>query len=1075
MGNRFLHLLRIYVWGCILIGCTERERVVTLDDSEILFNERLASITQDTNERNLFYIGTENGTIYVYNSESNHIDTLKSIFSRVYKVVRDPDSHSTLWVGVRNGGLRRCQIVGDSLVDKNQGYPLGRKGTQYSCYDIAIHPPFVYMATSQGLFAIEKEYDDLKQIYAKGDFRDKEKNLPPLSVSHLTTHADSLLFCTSDDGVLRINLAKNPLECEPTMLTKKCSKVLIIDGMTYAMSQGTLWQADINTTRILDSIPIKQRDVQTLYHVGHTFYVVGSGQLFVVADSMLHSTSQYQAVHLRSRARTDCYNVVVEDPNHNQSLLVTEKGLLRIGHSMTTFNKSGNVTNACLDGTFAYYLADGDKLFRQKKTGDEAEQVYKIPHGRKAQAMTVSGGTLYYADTQRKVWSAKVGRGFYWNVLQREHLVTDTITRRITAMSSYRGITLIGVQDGLVCLSDTCRRLVREMEEVFKESYITRFSNLNDTLLFISTLNDGVFMAKGDSYPQRVDLAPISFVCDVALEDTLYILTNHKLYRQENDSSMAIYANASGYSRVFCTESHHLVLIGEHGIRDIATSATYFPDIRFEPNACLLNGGRLYAGSNHGVVRLDGIASTGEPIVSWVQFVLKPTLFNRYNVLLLACLCLLCVLLLWWHDRRKMSIKALLVYKRSLLRRINELRMVSKHLDATISAQIESLLSETEQVDVGSKKKGLDELDDISMRIMELTGHVPLRLIQILRGQQESFKQYRNDTGYAEHAKRTTEAIDDHTLLVLNNQIEENSSWLKHMARLKRVLSDYETMSRGLPMIVGATDEMLRVLTSSQSAENKVAQVKSLLDQMDGATVRKSVQDYLENRKGACDNLSQKSGGYAECQLKLIREGYQSLADGIDGRSDFVDSMRKIATLDRNLETFNILIKVRQQLDDYNRANDAYTRKERVIERSRGNYVLDRTIEERDKEEKNKLGKKLENISKGIRDEIDHFYEIIDKGQESALFNAIGINRKQAEGQFLTASILVLLLTRSGLPVSRFKNMFLVNEQSLRRVKRNIEALLRNNIEQIRETAETNPTGIAGILLQVAENSLQQE
>lgn len=1072
MGNGFLHLLHICVWGWLLIGCTERERVVTLDDSEIHFNEKLASITQDSNERNLYYIGTENGTIYVYNSASNHIDTLRSIFSRVYKVVRDPDSHSTLWVGVRNGGLRQCQIVGDSLVDKNQGYPLGRKGTQYSCYDIAIHPPFVYMATSQGLFAIEKEYDDLKQIYAKGDFRDKEKNLPPFSVRHLTTHADSLLYCTSDDGVLMIELVKSPLGCKPTVLTRKCSKVLVINGMAYAMSKDTLWQTDINMTLIRDSIPIKQRDVQTLYHVDHTFYIIGSGQLFVVADSVLHSTSQYQIVQFRNRARTDCYNVIVEDPDHNQSLLVTEKGLLRIGHSVNAFNKPGNITNICLDGAFAYYLAGGDKLFRQKETGDDAEQVYRIPHGRKAQAMTVSNGTLYYADTQRKVWRADVGREFYWNALLREHLVSDTITRRITAMASYRGITLIGVQDGIVCLSDTCRRLVRDMEEVFRESYITRFSNLNDSMLFISTLNDGVFLAKGDTSLQRVVPASISFVSDVFLKDTLYILTNHKLYRQENDSSMAIYANASGYSRVFCTESHHLVLIGEHGIRDIATSATYFPDIRFEPNACLLNGGRLYAGSNHGVVRLDGIASTGEPIVSWVQFVLKPTLFNRYNVLLLACLCLLCVLLLWWHDRRKMSIKALLVYKRSLLRRINELRMVSKHLDATISAQIESLLSETEQVDVGSKKKGLDELDDISMRIMELTGHVPLRLIQILRGQQESFKQYRNDTGYAEHAKRTTEAIDDHTLLVLNNQIEENSSWLKHMARLKRVLSDYETMSRGLPMIVGATDEMLRVLTSSQSAENKVAQVESLLGKMDDATVRKSVQGYLESRIGACDNLSQKSGGYAECQLKLIREGYQSLAEGIDGRSDFVDSMRQIASLDRNLGSLNILIKVRQQLDDYNRANDAYMRKERVIEKSRETYVLDRTIEERDKEEKNKLGQKLKSISVGIKTEIDRFYQILDKGPESALLNSIGINRKQAEGQFLTANIFVLLLTRSGLPVSRFKNMFVVNEQSLRRVKRNIEALLRNNIEQIRETAETNPTGVAGILLQVTETSL---
>ena len=51
-----------------------------------------------------------------------HISELD--FDRIYKVVRDRDVY---WLGVRNQGLRKCRVDGDSLVDTNGGFPMGRK------------------------------------------------------------------------------------------------------------------------------------------------------------------------------------------------------------------------------------------------------------------------------------------------------------------------------------------------------------------------------------------------------------------------------------------------------------------------------------------------------------------------------------------------------------------------------------------------------------------------------------------------------------------------------------------------------------------------------------------------------------------------------------------------------------------------------------------------------------------------------------------------------------------------------------------------------------------------------------
>ena len=60
MRYTFLLLL-----GLFLVSCSEDKQSASLNESEIFFEETLASISKDNIEENLFYIGTEDGIVYI--------------------------------------------------------------------------------------------------------------------------------------------------------------------------------------------------------------------------------------------------------------------------------------------------------------------------------------------------------------------------------------------------------------------------------------------------------------------------------------------------------------------------------------------------------------------------------------------------------------------------------------------------------------------------------------------------------------------------------------------------------------------------------------------------------------------------------------------------------------------------------------------------------------------------------------------------------------------------------------------------------------------------------------------------
>ena len=105
MRYTFLMLL-----GLFLIGCSEEKRSMSLNESEVFFEETLASISKDHLKDNIFYIGTEDGIVYIYNSENQHLEKITTAFDRIYKIVRD--SAGNYWINTS----------GNAVIEEYMGY-----------------------------------------------------------------------------------------------------------------------------------------------------------------------------------------------------------------------------------------------------------------------------------------------------------------------------------------------------------------------------------------------------------------------------------------------------------------------------------------------------------------------------------------------------------------------------------------------------------------------------------------------------------------------------------------------------------------------------------------------------------------------------------------------------------------------------------------------------------------------------------------------------------------------------------------------------------------------------------------
>lgn len=649
LSYRLLGLIAVIAVALLMNSCQDTEEAseeVNENWAELFFEERLASISSDA-DHNKFYIGTEDGPIFVYSKDG--IVKYNTPFNRIYCVKRDTINPSCYWVGTRNMGLFHCRLQGDSLVPQHS-YIIPIKEDRFSVYDIAFRNDSIYLGTSHGLYSTSVKVDGLPRegIYLKELWHQDEPG-KPMVVGKLCRYGNDIYFTTRYGIMMHGNNGNRII-------------VAAKDTVNHA-SFPSLW----NSTNELKSImadtlySIQGNDISKspIEHMCIDF-VKANNNLYQVSKDSLFVEGKGRV--LPSPARSECRNLIIDDSRHNQVLLVTSHHLLRIPHHYTLPTRASNhvsTSASCLDEQGNAYFLLGDKLFELKPGDTIANERCPLPPTHHPSRLTACNGKFYYV-INKQLFSIS-GKG--------EKEMDFTLPDEETAIGSHGGNVYIGVRDSLVMLKDDRLMPVRlEYNEngetkQLKYPFVTVFTPSPDGSLFIATLNDGVFVGK-DSLFHRIDEFSNNtthrFIRDVACHgDTTYVLTHKGLWVHEPQSqdNSPRFIPSAGFNRLL-VQGKHVIAVADFGLRefhlDSDSVSDYYQDWSFRPEMSLNCSDRMIISRSNGVLLVDNPLSELSESQHWLEF--KPDWEpNDDWMLVLACaaVSLLLLFLVSWLMRRR--------------------------------------------------------------------------------------------------------------------------------------------------------------------------------------------------------------------------------------------------------------------------------------------------------------------------------------------------------------------------------------------------------------------------------------
>lgn len=1071
----------------ITIGACHRQDPSALNANEVFFDETLASISPDATCPDLFYIGTEDGMVYAYDADQGTTRRWLTAFDRIYKVMRDqpadsadqPHDDTTFWVGTRNMGVVRCQLQGDSLVLRRQyALPRSGRGTHYSVYDLHQDPSGLYVATSNGLFLLSPD-DTMQALHASWEIESGEGAFRPLVVSDIRRLPSGGLVCASASGVLSIDTRRRQSHL---LLRGNCTS-LSLSGDTILALLGDSIKALLPDGRLVGKSRLSH-PAYTCFHEPSTrmnYLLDGTSVQFFSNDEIADRLTPRRAP-LPRPVRTFCHNVIANDPARGQSLLVTEHALLRVGHHQDLFSDIGNVSYACHDGPFIYYLV-GSHLFRQRIGEQTAIQVKDLSRGSSdVRFMTIADGTLYYADSGNRVFTAPIYSSYLLNsLLSWDHKVSPQPGQDLTAIGHDGSGVYVGIRDGLQQLGREKGQLQlpSASASTIADPFITAFSAPTSSgRLFLATLNDGLFVGRQGSFRHLAASRGLSFVRDIAVlptasgADSLFVLTNHRLLCG-TEKQLRVCDTLTAMRRLAVADASHAYGFPDYGLISLADHERYFSDIRFNPKACIAVEGRVYAGSSCGVYTFDTSLHKQDNLeqgYTTVQFE-RRVLFSRTNIACLVVLTIVAIMLLWFFF-------GLAVAKRRMLMRIAKLRTsIRSEEDAetggdttahTLAAEPDQLqrylqrLNKLEQqvTDLGlmDKIRQRDILDRLNSSIQDLTIDLPSILIGCLNRQVALMRRHQWE-GYEAYVAATErlmqgkdegrEGMEETTALSFCEQtastIGANAHWMSKAEGIDKrydqylLLADLEGAGREIFLAIRdlcLNEEGKAVPIKKDnptSREKKVAEADRILPAINREGIARHCRDLLlgelahaRDRYHAALSEEAPEPPYPQ---QLLREAVAraealvgELAEMRDGPfQDALPMLIRVSKAYQRLKIATTLLQTKEVLEDF---------------------------------EANAKARDKEKVRKQFATCVSSFYDAVGQCEDKSILQIIGLARKKGEGKeksrFLNEDLLVLMLAgrraerdeggscvlRSILSDDNSEKLLNADMQSLRRARR---------------------------------------
>lgn len=1129
--HRFCSLRLLLFTAVVALLCScGKTRHAPLNVSEMFFGKRLSSVSADPRCANRFFVASEDGDVFVLtSSNTTTIDTLFTPFDRIYKVVPCSEAHATdFFIGTRNMGLVLCRRQADSLVAVTRYLlPTADRPDRYSAYDISVQPTGVYVATSHGLLKVAHNIKAstatastatavLSPVDVCHDSGTSSDTLRPMVACDILAISPRYLVCASDRGVLKVDMTTDKVN--PLVSQKAYGIALNGNAIMALVSGDSLLKVDLRGNR-LAALSLPHPAQRYFYDSANAMnYLLSDGHVQLFRDNELARPDTWQQMNVGMSMPVNCRNIIVGNSGQHQSLLVGKYSLFRVANHQDVFNSTGEVRLACAEGRHIYYLV-GTRLFRQDLDGrNEAVQLKDISGGTgDIRFMQVLNGQLFYVDSDNKAYSAPLYSSYLINsLLSFDRPVKPSLNREVTAMGVDAGNVYVGIRDGL-------RNLHRPDSCLDNSVFITRFANGGAQTAF-ATLNDGVFVGRDNRFLPIKGSRRFAFVRDVAFipsqgqSPDLYVLTNNSLLRSRGTDSLTFVRTATGYRRLLAADSTHVYGVADFGIDNLLSSERLFPDIHFEPEACVVVDGKIYASSGSGVYVFGPTAvKTAPDHYTTVRFVPK-SLFSRTNIVLLVLLACAVVAGVWYGDRRRRRMRTVKAMQKRLRARVDELCRVRHLLDAQLCTTLERWLSEINTLHRLAPAEAVKQADSLNRDIQQATFKVPTVLALQLERQLVDLKTRKKVPSSKERKTASEQAREGGDVYEMARAIVDNDKWLRivrddeALVESLCLLFDNHVAVKGMPYCYLAVlnseveaDEKLYnlyavVANDKKALEDKVAAETIATAKAAGKTTAKDVAEARDTAKAkveaehhfaktACELLKPyvSTPGIAEKLLAYVEAERQKLqeheADACAVDHTFKDVCTVLAAQysaivsDLSSSTPDVCGAL-SQLPLLNRRRDMLLSIVDVHQLSKVYFDLQAQLykkaclgKQKTEIEAQMKALATDHFSKGtLVEAVQAFYTAADKTVDKELFLLMNLPRKKGGGLFISESLLVLLMAKNGKRVSSYDEMTEAGKQHLRRVRRE---LLGDNLlaclDRLKAYANDNAGCFAPLLLDLYE------
>lgn len=1066
-NNSCFKFLVLFSFTILMCRCTEKTPILTLTESEFSFNEKLSSITKDDINPNIFYIGTEDGVIYRYNSDNNRIDTLNTPYDRIYKVYHSKDTE-TYWIGTRNQGLVRCELIGDSLFVENKAYtiPARNKARKYSTYDILELENEIFAATSHGLFVIKNVNDSAMQLLYPIISKSKQETLLPIVTSNIKLYNKNILYCVSDSGLLQINRGK---EIFVSRIFRKPVKNLDITNKEIRFITGYHLYISDKEGKKLKSQSLEHPANFLFYNKSEGIhYLIGNSDVLLVKDIDLLNLSEYKYVPLKYNVRAStCHNIIADDPIHHQSLLVSEHSIVRIGHHQNVFNHVGKIDHISTDDKYVYYLA-GTRLYRQEIKGKDslkAEHLCNLKNQSSVMSfMDVHHGYVYYVTADKKhIFKKQLKSNPFLNLFSPESSLTNVLDKEVTAIGKDEQNVYVGVRDGFQnvnkkeALNLYTNPYNQDTSNICQAPFVTTIYPTKKKTL-IGTLNDGLFEGEDGIFYRLKDYKE-TFIRDVAVDNRdLYVLTNRKISKYNTTTDSVVSYEAQGYCKLLI--GSHLYGVKEHGIHDFNTGIDFFTDVQFNPQACAVITDKIYAGSCNGVyvfneLKLDENGKeTGYEIV---EFSPEYELISFSTTVLLCILALLSLMVVYlyyrhYHIRKTIPVlinegqekakerekkESLEHIKSRLQARLQEQLKYKEFFDKEMSEEIYEINSKIQELGSDGVEKTQEDANKLNTAIQQLSFRVPTILNIKL---EEQGKEIMNLT----HGKRGTWINETENtrkgsdISEKAKQIESNKKIIEEEREAEQKLANYTSLYKGVIEIPNVTNEIIKNLQgSNDTPKKKLEIVEKEIEKIKTAEVKGEFLRYITGKEKKIEEYKEKVD---ETSL------YRDLLDQIEG--EFQEIMESINEYEENY--LNLFKKLSVVNNHYSTIEKLFI----VLEIITGNN------------HKGQQRKDVENVLNTIKD----FYNTVRNGSDNCLLELLGIKTKKtkkSDGQFLDAKVLFILLVDKNISNEKIAYYLGANIQRVRSNKKDLKDRIKNLQEELEAHARSHSISIAKLLLEI--------